>query len=205
MIYAHCFAMLCFVMVMLLVLSRYTWFEFAHILQGCFTGTGAILWLPQCQWSNPEEYGHIYMGLFSQYLTTTRHHQAWDMCIIYGMYSVYFLWHSDHNVGNEWKKYVQTYLSPLLVGVPFFNPVYGRMYYFISIIKVLWAFVINCGLYFLKSFFVRSLWLTNLFHSRCLISLWKIANVVHHGTSWFHGIAVCFTAVLHCHNIIVLL
>ena len=28
---------------------------FAHILQGCFTGTGAIR-LPQCQWSNPEGY-----------------------------------------------------------------------------------------------------------------------------------------------------
>ena len=27
-----------------------------HILQGCFTGTGAIIWLPQCQWSNPEGY-----------------------------------------------------------------------------------------------------------------------------------------------------
>ena len=28
-----------------------------HILQGSFTGTGAILWLPQCQWGNPEGYG----------------------------------------------------------------------------------------------------------------------------------------------------
>ena len=28
-----------------------------HILQDCFTGTGAIMWLPQCQWSNPEKYG----------------------------------------------------------------------------------------------------------------------------------------------------
>ena len=28
-----------------------------HILQGCFTGAGAIIWLPQCQWSNPEGYG----------------------------------------------------------------------------------------------------------------------------------------------------
>ena len=27
---------------------------FTHILQGYFTGTGAILWLPQCQWSNPD-------------------------------------------------------------------------------------------------------------------------------------------------------
>ena len=29
---------------------------FTHILQGYFTGTGAITWLPQCQWSNPEGY-----------------------------------------------------------------------------------------------------------------------------------------------------
>ena len=28
-----------------------------HILQGCFTGIGAVIWLPQWQWSNPEEYG----------------------------------------------------------------------------------------------------------------------------------------------------
>ena len=31
--------------------------RFTHILQGYFTGTGAIIWLPQCQWSNPEGYG----------------------------------------------------------------------------------------------------------------------------------------------------
>ena len=30
---------------------------FAYILQGYFTSTGAIAWLPQCQWSNPEGYG----------------------------------------------------------------------------------------------------------------------------------------------------
>ena len=30
---------------------------FTHILQGYFTGTGAIIWLPQCQWSNPEGHG----------------------------------------------------------------------------------------------------------------------------------------------------
>ena len=29
---------------------------FTHMLQGYFTGTGAIIWLPQCQWSNPERY-----------------------------------------------------------------------------------------------------------------------------------------------------
>ena len=30
---------------------------FTHILQGCVNGPGASTWLPQCQWSNPEEYG----------------------------------------------------------------------------------------------------------------------------------------------------
>ena len=29
---------------------------FTHIFQGCFTGTGTIIWLPQCQWSNHEGY-----------------------------------------------------------------------------------------------------------------------------------------------------
>ena len=30
---------------------------FAHILQGCFTGSGAAL--PQCLWRNPDRYGKI--------------------------------------------------------------------------------------------------------------------------------------------------
>ena len=29
---------------------------FAHIIQGCFTKTGEIIWLPKCLSSNPEEY-----------------------------------------------------------------------------------------------------------------------------------------------------
>ena len=32
--------------------------NFTHILQGYFTGTGAIIWLPQWQWSDPEENVH---------------------------------------------------------------------------------------------------------------------------------------------------
>ena len=31
--------------------------DMTHNLQGYFTGTGAIMWLPQCQWRNPEGYG----------------------------------------------------------------------------------------------------------------------------------------------------
>ena len=36
---------------------KYMRFIFTHIFQGCFTGTGAIIWLPQYQWSNPEIHG----------------------------------------------------------------------------------------------------------------------------------------------------
>ena len=46
------FCMLCIVEFMWSVLEAFT-----RILQGSFTGTGAIIWLPQCQWSNPEGYG----------------------------------------------------------------------------------------------------------------------------------------------------
>ena len=42
---------------MLLDCRREASIDLTHILQGCFTGTGAIIWLPQCQWSNPEGYG----------------------------------------------------------------------------------------------------------------------------------------------------
>ena len=30
-----------------------------HIIQDCFTGTRALIWMFQCQWSNPERYGLI--------------------------------------------------------------------------------------------------------------------------------------------------
>ena len=33
---------------------------FTHIHQDYFTGTGAIIRLPQCQWSNPDGYGLMY-------------------------------------------------------------------------------------------------------------------------------------------------
>ena len=29
----------------------------SNIIQGFFTGTRAIIWLPQCHWSNPEKFG----------------------------------------------------------------------------------------------------------------------------------------------------
>ena len=49
---------------------------FIHIHQGCFAGIGAIVRLPQCQWSKPDGYGEI-----SQCITTTKHSKAKTVCI----------------------------------------------------------------------------------------------------------------------------
>ena len=57
---------------------------FIHIHQGCFAGTGAIVRLPQCQWSKPDGYGKI-----SQCITTTKHGKAKTVCIFFGIYCIY--------------------------------------------------------------------------------------------------------------------
>ena len=74
------FVVLCFVVVMqsFIMNSREV---FIHIHQGCFAGTGAIVRLPQCQWSNPDGYGEI-----SQCITTTKHSKAKTVCIFLGIY-----------------------------------------------------------------------------------------------------------------------
>ena len=53
--YAHGFVVLCFVAVMQsFIMNSHE--VFIHIHQGCFAGTGAIVRLPQCQWSEPDGY-----------------------------------------------------------------------------------------------------------------------------------------------------
>ena len=54
---------------------------FIHTHQGCFAGTGAIVRLPQCQWSKPDGYGKI-----SQCITTTKHSKTKTVCIFLGIY-----------------------------------------------------------------------------------------------------------------------
>ena len=60
----------------------------SHVLQGYFTGTGAILRLPQCQWSNPEGYGYN--------PPVPHHNKPSTLYICSGIYSmrdsVYSLW-----------------------------------------------------------------------------------------------------------------
>ena len=78
--YAHGFVVLCFVVVMQsFIMNSHE--VFIHIHQGCFAVTGAIVRLPQCQWSKPDGYGKI-----SQCITTTKHskaknrvHISWDI------------------------------------------------------------------------------------------------------------------------------
>ena len=78
--YAHGFVVLCFVVVMQsFIMNSHE--VFIHIHQGCFAGTGAIVRLPQCQWSKPDGYGKI-----SQCMTTTKHSKAVTVCIFLGIY-----------------------------------------------------------------------------------------------------------------------
>ena len=78
--YAHGFVVLCFVVVMQsFIMNSHE--VFIHIHQGCFAGTGAIVRLPQCQWSKPDGYGKI-----SQCITTTKHSKPKTVCIFLGIY-----------------------------------------------------------------------------------------------------------------------
>ena len=104
--YAHGFVVLCFVVVMQsFIMNSHE--VFIHIHQGCFAGTGAIVRLPQCQWSKPDGYGKI-----SQCITTTKHSKAKTVCIFLGIYCIcviyvfrnMVLWHIfsqklDHRYG----------------------------------------------------------------------------------------------------------
>ena len=61
---------------------------FIHIHQGCFAGTGAIVRLPQCLWSEPDGYGKI-----SQCITTTKHSKAKTVYIFLGIYCMLVITH----------------------------------------------------------------------------------------------------------------
>ena len=78
--YAHGFVVLCFVVVTQ-SFTIYSHEVFIHIHRGCFAGTGAIVRLPQCQWSKPDGYEKI-----SQCITITKHNKAKTVCIFLGIY-----------------------------------------------------------------------------------------------------------------------
>ena len=145
--YAHGFVVLCFVVVMQsFIMNSHE--VFIHIHQGCFAGTGAIVRLPQCQWSKPDGYGKI-----SQCITTTKHSKAKTVCIFFGIYCksecchffhsilCYFVWWLHINWRN-WagKKAVEETLFP-------------RILHFYHIFYLCWTLKATCivafrGLYF---------------------------------------------------------
>ena len=53
--------------------------DFSYILQGYFTGTGAISWLPQCQWSNPEGYETVINSWYNHNKTKYKKTYAYFM------------------------------------------------------------------------------------------------------------------------------
>ena len=71
--------LLCFALLQSFIMNSHE--AFIHIHQGCFAGTGAIVRLPQCQWSKPDGYGKI-----SQFITTRKHSKAKTVCIFLGIY-----------------------------------------------------------------------------------------------------------------------
>ena len=109
--YAHGFVVLCFVVVMQsFIMNSYE--VFIHIHQGCFAGTGAIVRLPQCQWSKPGGYGK-----FSQCITTTKHSKAKTVCIFLGLYCT-----SSFICGNTGSIFCRkVYHNTLIVILPWSN------------------------------------------------------------------------------------
>ena len=110
--YAHGFVVLCFVVVMQsFIINSHE--IFIHTYQGCFAGTGAIVRLPQCQWSKPDGYGKI-----SQWIATTKHSKAKTACIFLGIYCTckdcmckYFSPSEPVNTGYDGKFYVVVMLN----------------------------------------------------------------------------------------------
>ena len=80
--YAHGFVVLCFVVVMQsFIMNSHE--VFIHIHQGCFAGTGAIVRLPQCQWSKPDGYGKISQCNHNKaQQSKNRVHISWDILYI---------------------------------------------------------------------------------------------------------------------------
>ena len=117
--YAHGFVVLCFVVVMQsFIMNSHE--VFIHIHQGCFAGTGAIVWLPQCQWSKPDGYGKI-----SQCITTTKHSKAKTVCIFLGIYCISLTEHVQ-SVKSSWNNLRQvskcliTFISLVTPCIPSF-------------------------------------------------------------------------------------
>ena len=122
--YAHGFLVLCFVVVMQSFINI-SHEVFIHIHQGCFAGTGAIVRLPQCQWSKPDGYGKI-----GQCITTTKHSKAVAVCIFLGIYCIVCKDYSGHyGVGINFPAFSLTRIIVLIVPATCFICSRDRLYH----------------------------------------------------------------------------
>ena len=84
---------------------------FSHIHQGCFAGTGAIVRLPQCQWSKPVGYGKISQCITQQSTAKQK------PCAYFLGYTVPFdiviLWNAGYN--HEMLQSILIFLDVLMV------------------------------------------------------------------------------------------
>ena len=97
---------------------------FIHIHQGCFAGTGAIIRLPQCQWSKPDGYGKI-----SLCITTTKHSKAKTVCIFLGIYCT-AISSREHWINEDWKEIVAIFIHLLIVSKCPFPPTHTHTHFF---------------------------------------------------------------------------
>ena len=108
---------------------------FIHIHQGCFAGIGAIVRLPQCQWSKPDGYGKI-----SQCITTTKHSKAKTVCIFLGIYCMYG---SRSYFHVEVEKNVNVFMKIIIVVRFYFGGRFENIVY-INICQPNWASQLCC-------------------------------------------------------------
>ena len=80
------------------------------ILHSCFTGTGAIAWLPQRQWSNWEGYGEITLYLTITKQSTNHVDNPWDI-----LRDSYCISHIVHQASISWEAGTNQQLSTRLL------------------------------------------------------------------------------------------
>ena len=133
---------------------------YIHIRQGCFAGTGAIVRLPQCQWSKPDGYGKI-----SQCITTTKHSKAKTVCIFLGICCIC-------NISQRYKIILDTRMlfvsRPILITIYYLsaychvfvryirvreNGLHINIFYNLNFVPRNWSLLAVYILYFMGMFF----------------------------------------------------
>ena len=153
---------------------------FIHIHRGCFTGTGAIVRLPQCQWSKPVGYGKI-----SQCITTTKHSKAKPVCIFLGIYCMQCnaiqcnAMQCKARQGNMQCTIYSTICNKIQYNRVQYNTIYNTMYN-----------IIQCNTIQHNTIQHNLRFSTVVFHftvNNWINALWKIDYI------WFSGMELCFT------------